>query len=411
MAIWYATGTVSVASGSPAVNGADTAFVGNVFAGDAFIGPDGRTYEIAGVSADTLLTLSRPYGGVGAAGQPYQIQPTIGPTVDASRQVIALIQRYSLIAENAELGRFRDGGVTVPAITFGADQDTGFYRTTANGIGVTLGGRLAAQFYSAFAIYTDPATAYTVDLIGRGDNTSQVRFINNGNSAVLSTLGYEPTYGLQLICALGGLRLAAPAGASVLVRVGSSDITQTTGSAFVPVADNAVALGGPGSRWSQVYVASGAISTSDERDKDWRGALTDDELAAAREIAREIGVYRWHASIAAKGDDARLHVGVRAQQVAAILARHGLDPDCYGLLCYDAWEAVAGTADVAAVPSVAEARDASGAVTAQAQPGSPAIAGTAPRAPGERYGVRYDELAMFIAAAQEQRLSALEAAA
>jgi hypothetical protein len=40
-------------------------------------------------------------------------------------------------------------------------------------------------------------------------------------------------------------------------------------------------------------------------------------------------------------------------------------------------------------------------------PSSPAIAGIEA---GERYGVRYTQLALFIAAGQEQRLRALEAA-
>ena len=67
----------------------------------------------------------------------------------------------------------------------------------------------------------------------------------------------------------------------------------------------------------------------------------------------ELGFFQWHDAIAAKGvGAARRHFGVRAQAVWAIMADEGLvDPidgdgrpghTPYAFLCFDRWEDTAG---------------------------------------------------------------------
>lgn len=160
----------------------------------------------------------------------------------------------------------------------------------------------------------------------------------------------------------------------------AADVVAISGASLQPVNDNAIYLGSAGARWKEIFAGNPAINTSDARQKDWRGGLTEAELRAAKTVAKGIGTYRWLDAIEAKGDGARLHVGVMAQNVIAAMEAEGLDPFAYGFVCYDQWDAVE------------------------------AIEGAPGRAAGDAYGVRYGELAMFIAAAQEQRLAALEAA-
>jgi hypothetical protein len=162
-------------------------------------------------------------------------------------------------------------------------------------------------------------------------------------------------------------------------------------SSIRPISDNSLTIGTASLRWSTIYAATGTINTSDEREKRWRGALTEAELAAARRIASEIGVFQWLESIAEKGADAaRLHIGVRAQRCFAILEEYGLDWRRYGWCCHDSWEARPAL--------IAEQDDGIGA-------GPPALAA------GDRHGIRPDQLALFLIAAQEARLMALEEAA
>src|SRR3546814_18525819 len=90
-------------------------------------------------------------------------------------------------------------------------------------------------------------------------------------------------------------------------------------------ADNGALRGSGAIRWAVVYAATGAINTSDGREKTWQGAASAAELAAAARIARELGVYCWNEAIAAKGTDgARPDFGGRAPAVWGIQAGKGL---------------------------------------------------------------------------------------
>ena len=135
----------------------------------------------------------------------------------------------------------------------------------------------------------------------------------------------------------------------------------------VPAADNAHTLGAGGARWSTVYAATGAINTSDARLKTPVAALADPEVAAARDLAREIGAFRFLEAVARKGEAARLHVGLTVQAAIDVMARHGLDPLRYGFICRDEVEG------------------------------------------GDVHGFRSDELALFLIRGLEARLTALEA--
>lgn len=119
-----------------------------------------------------------------------------------------------------------------------------------------------------------------------------------------------------------------------------------------PGTDNSQSFGTAAFRWSTVYAATGTINTSDEREKTWRGALNEAEMAAANEIAACIGLFQWNDAVEEKGagandGGARMHCGVKAQQVWGIMAKHGLvDPigkngkpgkTPYAFLCWDEW--------------------------------------------------------------------------
>lgn len=175
-------------------------------------------------------------------------------------------------------------------------------------------------------------------------------------------------------------------GGTILPRL---TITRSSG-AILPGVDNAQTFGSGSKRLGQIYSGTGTINTSDAREKEWRGALTSSELSAAKRIGAEIGTYKFLAAIAAKGDAARTHVGLRAQTVRDILADEGLEPLDYGFLCHDAWDELPGRAAVFD----------DGVLVMPAVEATPA---------GDRWGLRIDELALFLVAAQEARLAALEA--
>lgn len=110
------------------------------------------------------------------------------------------------------------------------------------------------------------------------------------------------------------------------------------GYSVTPGSDNSQTLGDAASRWSVVWAGTGTISTSDAREKTEVRKLTAAEIAAASDLAKEIGAYKFLSAVAEKGEDAREHVGMTVQRAIAVMESHGLDPFGYSFICYDKWE-------------------------------------------------------------------------
>jgi hypothetical protein len=162
------------------------------------------------------------------------------------------------------------------------------------------------------------------------------------------------------------------------VRIGTNNTERlriVNNGVVRPATDNLQPIGGASNRWSVVYAGTGTINTSDEREKQQIADLDDAERRVAVAIKGLVKKYKYNDAVQLKGDDARIHVGVIAQEVIAAFAAEGLDATRYALLCHDTWEAEP------------EEIDKNGNVI------SPGIKA------GERYGVRYDELLAFVIAA------------
>jgi len=137
-----------------------------------------------------------------------------------------------------------------------------------------------------------------------------------------------------------------------------------TGGVLFPGTDNLQDLGAAGNRWRTVYAGTGAINTSDEREKDQWTTKVDPELRAWAKV--DFGKFKFKDAIAKKGESARWHFGALAQKVKEAFESEGLNAFEYGLLCYDEWS------------DQNEVRDGDIVV-------KPAVQA------GNRYGIRYEE--------------------
>jgi len=146
----------------------------------------------------------------------------------------------------------------------------------------------------------------------------------------------------------------------------------------VPGADNTLPLGSATLRWSEVFAGTGTINTSDAREKEAIAELSEAEKAVASDLKASIKTFKYSDSVQLKGDYARIHVGVIAQEVKSIFESHGLTAEDYGILCIDEWYELNGCV-VSADEETGEYPD--GAVKK------------------DRYGVRYEELLAFIISA------------
>lgn len=154
--------------------------------------------------------------------------------------------------------------------------------------------------------------------------------------------------------------------------IAGSEVFRINASNIQPRTDNSINLGSASLRWSTVYAGTGTINTSDERLKtpvhSDKYTLSNEALAAA-EIKKSIYRFKFTDSITDKGEQyARIHFGVGAQTVHDILIKYGLKPSDYAFWCYDEWN---------------DELDDKGNIIIHA---------------GDRYGIRYDELCMFIMA-------------
>jgi hypothetical protein len=141
---------------------------------------------------------------------------------------------------------------------------------------------------------------------------------------------------------------------------------------LAPAVDNAITLGISSQRWSVVYAATGAINTSDANQKQDVETINDAEKATAIAIKGLIKKFKFKDSVKEKGDKARIHFGVIAQEVQAAFAANGLDAENYGLFCLDTWYTLDGE-------TVSEGTEGATEVT--------------------QLGIRYDELLCFVIAA------------
>jgi len=112
---------------------------------------------------------------------------------------------------------------------------------------------------------------------------------------------------------------------------------------FRPFADNSYALGTASFRYTVVYATTGTINTSDATQKQQVRELTEAERRVAKTIKGLIRAFKWNDAVESKGDGARIHIGVMAQEVAAAFAAEGLDATKYGLFCQDTWTTLDGS--------------------------------------------------------------------
>jgi hypothetical protein len=123
----------------------------------------------------------------------------------------------------------------------------------------------------------------------------------------------------------------------VSISVAGSARIDVTSSAFTPDGDNNMSLGSGAKRWTQVFAVSGTINTSDANTKQDIADLDDAEKRVAVRIKGLIKKFRFKDAVAVKGDAARIHVGVLAQEVRDAFTAEGLDASRYGLFCSDTW--------------------------------------------------------------------------
>jgi hypothetical protein len=159
---WYKAGTVSVALNNSTVTGTNTAFAANARVGDAFLGPDGRWYEVANVASDTVISILPAYQGPNVGAGSYALAPMQGYVKDSADQLRILVNKFGTLAAAPAIN-------ALAAITGSADKLA--YFTAPDSMALT----------------SFPAQARA--LLAQASQAAQRSALGLGSAAIAATLG------------------------------------------------------------------------------------------------------------------------------------------------------------------------------------------------------------------------------
>ena len=106
---------------------------------------------------------------------------------------------------------------------------------------------------------------------------------------------------------------------------------------FRPNGNNVAALGAAGDRWTQLFAVTNVIDTSDRNEKQDEAAITEAEKRVAIAAKGLLKKFKFKDAVKEKGDDARIHFGIIAQDLQDAFNAEGLDASDYGMWCSDTW--------------------------------------------------------------------------
>ena len=103
------------------------------------------------------------------------------------------------------------------------------------------------------------------------------------------------------------------------------------------VTDNVMDIGHSSYRFQDIYASNGTIQTSDRNEKQDIEELSEAEQRVAVACKGLLRKFRWKSSVEEKGDDARIHFGIIAQDLQDAFTAEGLDAGRYGMFINSTW--------------------------------------------------------------------------
>ena len=150
-----------------------------------------------------------------------------------------------------------------------------------------------------------------------------VEFLTNSNTA-----GSIATSGGSLTIGSGDVGL---------LFVSSVDTIIPWNTLYNGQRDNAIDLGNSNNRFNDAYITNGVTAGSDRTLKQDILEITTAETAVAKACKSLLRSFRWKDAVIEKGDDARIHFGIIAQDLRDAFTAQGLDAGRYAMFMSDTW--------------------------------------------------------------------------
>jgi len=220
--------------------------------------------------------------------------------------------------------RFAIGATEAMRITSAGDFLVG--KTTA-GIGTT--GQEFRSYGSSYLTSSED-TALGLNRLSTDGTVLEIR----KDSAVVGSIGSTSGVVTHIILdPRSSFKGAGIVGGSASATEGVINSTDKTGA----TQDGTISLGTSGSRWKDIYATNSTIQTSDRNEKQDIEELTEAEQRVAVACKGLLRKYRWKSAVEEKGDDARIHFGIIAQDLQDAFTAEGLDAGRYGMFINSTW--------------------------------------------------------------------------
>ena len=262
------------------------------------------------------------------------INGTTGLATDSTSAVVEAVSLNHPSSSTAAITMDASNNVTVNGAftSQGIDDNATSIALTLDSSGNLLVGKTAQDLdTNGFEARIGGTTIATVD-------NSPPLYVNrkSSNGTIIdirkdgSTVGIISTDGRLIIydSLAGGIRFGATA-----TNVMQLTPTSNTGTNL----DNTHDIGASSVRWDDIYATNGTIQTSDRNEKQDIEELSEAEKRVATAAKGLIRKFRWIDSVAERGDDARIHVGVIAQDLQAAFEAEGLDAGRYAMFISSTW--------------------------------------------------------------------------
>lgn len=172
------------------------------------------------------------------------------------------------------------------------------------------------------------SSGYSPLILNRTSSDGKIAVFRKDNSDVGTIGGSQGTFGyLWVGSGPTGLRFDNAFDNITPVDPSSDGVTR----------DNAIDLGASSGRFDDIYATNGTIQTSDANDKQDIETLTEAEQRVAVACKGLLRKFRWKSSVEEKGEEARIHFGIIAQDLKAAFEAEGLDAGRYAMFTSSTW--------------------------------------------------------------------------
>jgi hypothetical protein len=183
----------------------------------------------------------------------------------------------------------------------------------------------------------DAGVAISPDGVFRAARSGNVlldinRMDSNGDIAAFRKDGTT----VGIIGTVGGCIYIGSAESNLRFNFGGGEAVIPATSAGA-VRDNAIDLGESSARFDDIYATNGTIQTSDRNEKQDIETLSEAEQRVAVACKGLLRKFRWKDAVAEKGDDARIHFGIIAQDLQDAFVAEGLDAGRYAMFISSTW--------------------------------------------------------------------------